>query len=154
MRFKLKKGLTSYDLIKYYSKGVKRKLMALNAFFSLVEHRLDIMLFRSNFATSMREARQFINHKHVLVNGGIISHTNYILENFDMVSLDHKVKKTILKKLLNISKLKVALYPPRYIYVDYTLLLSCIIFNPMNTQVPFPFSIDLKKWLGLAKHTL
>ena len=52
-------------------------------FLSIIEHRLDVILYRSNFAISMAHARQLIQHRHVLVNNIIVFSANYIVKNFD-----------------------------------------------------------------------
>jgi ribosomal protein S4 len=155
IKFKLIRGLGDQNIAKYRNKNIFKKLLALDAFFSLIEHRLDIMLFRSNFAETIKHARQLINHRHIYVNGYFVSHCGHILKNFDVVSLKNKKKYIIFKNLKkNLKKKRIAFYPPKYIYTDYSLMISMLIFNPKINQVPFPFKIDLGKWLGLAKHTL
>jgi len=153
LKFKLARGYTNKALLKYNSKNTVKKRLALNAFFSLVEHRLDVLLFRSNLVKTMQQARQFINHRHVFVNNIITTHTGFIVQNFDVINLSEKAIKLMRKYLLAILKKKnITLYPPRYIYVDYRLMRTSIISNPLLQEIPFPFKIDLRKWLGLAKY--
>ena len=76
-----------------------KKRLALNAFFSLVEHRLDVLLFRSNFVKTMQQARQYINHRHVLVNENVVTHSGFILKNFDVISLSPLIANYTNKKL-------------------------------------------------------
>jgi len=153
IKFKAARGYTNKALLKYHSSNSLKKRLALNAFFSLVEHRLDVMLFRSNLVQTMLQSRQFINHNHILVNQQIVSHSGYILNNFDVVSLSFSIELKMRKKLLqNLRKKNITLYSPKYIYSDYRLMRACIVSNPLVKQVPFPFKIDLRKWLGLAKY--
>lgn len=153
IKFKLIRGLGDQNIAKYRSKNIFKKVIALDAFFSLVEHRLDILVYRSNLSETIQQARQFINHGHITVNGKIVTHCGYMLKNFNIVGLTPNIQNTLFKKLqYNILYNRVILYPPKYIYVDYSLMKSMIIKNPITSKVPFPFKIDLSKWLGLAKH--
>eukprot|EP01113_Clastostelium_recurvatum_P015041 TRINITY_DN182_c0_g1_i4.p3 TRINITY_DN182_c0_g1~~TRINITY_DN182_c0_g1_i4.p3 ORF type:complete len:373 (-),score=-13.90 TRINITY_DN182_c0_g1_i4:7299-8417(-) len=153
LKFKAARGYTNKALLKYSSKNTLKKRLALNAFFSLVEHRLDVLLFRSNFVSTMLQARQWINHRHILVNEKTITHAGYMLKNFDIISISASMERfSRLKIISNLNKKRITLYPPKYVYVDYRLMRSALISNPLVSQVPFPFKIDLRKWLGLAKY--
>jgi len=149
LKFKTSRGLAERSLLKYYTNFDNKKLLALNAFFSLIEHRVDIVLLRSGLVKTIRQARQLLNHSHVLVNGTVLTHSNFILNNFDIVSLDYKFSN-IQNSFLKTNFLP--LYPPKYILADYRLMCAAIISDPTINLVPFPFKIDLRKWLGLAKH--
>lgn len=46
---------------------------------SLLDRRLQTMLFRKGMARSVSQARQFVSHKHVLVNGKVISSPGYLV---------------------------------------------------------------------------
>ncbi len=58
-----------------------------NKLAGLLELRLDNVLFRLNFAPSVRAARQMIGHEHVLVNGKMCSIGSRVLNEGDVVSL-------------------------------------------------------------------
>lgn len=55
--------------------------------FAVLEKRLDFALFRAMFASSVRQARQFILHGNVRVNGTKMKHPNYTLKPGDMFSV-------------------------------------------------------------------
>lgn len=155
LKFKLVRGLGDQNIAKYHNKKIYKKLLALDAFFSLIEHRLDVMLYRSNFAETIQQSRHFIKHNHVSVNGKIVSHSNHILKNFNIVSLNSALALKQFKKIkYNLKRKRVSLFPPKYIYCDYSLMKALLILNPKVSQVPFPFKIDLRKWLGLAKYLI
>ena len=67
--------------------------------FSAIEHRLDCILVRANFCTSINEARQMILHKQVLVNGVFQRAPSFLVNNFDYVSLAGKYKLKCRKQL-------------------------------------------------------
>jgi small subunit ribosomal protein S4 len=58
----------------------------------LLERRLDNVITRMGLAWSRRQARQYINHEHVKVNGEIISVPSYRIEEGDEVSLRDRMK--------------------------------------------------------------
>ncbi|AOA62984.1 37S ribosomal protein, mitochondrial [Komagataella phaffii CBS 7435] len=55
--------------------------------FAVLEKRLDVALFRAMFASSVRQARQYIIHKYVSVNGVVMRHPNYELKPGDVFSV-------------------------------------------------------------------
>ena len=58
----------------------------------LLESRLDNVVFRMGFARTRREARQVVDHKHVLVNGKCINIPSYLVKAGDVVEIKEKAK--------------------------------------------------------------
>ena len=56
------------------------------------ESRLDNVVFRSGFARTRREARQIVDHKHVLVNGKQVNIPSYLVKAGDVVEIKEKCK--------------------------------------------------------------
>ena len=56
----------------------------------LLESRLDNVMFRMGFARTRKEARQIVDHKHVLVNGKQVNIPSYLVKAGDVIS----IKKT------------------------------------------------------------
>ncbi|SCU85554.1 LADA_0D08218g1_1 [Lachancea dasiensis] len=85
--------------------------------FGVLEKRLDIAIFRAMFASSVRQARQFILHNNVFVNGVKISQPNYTLRPGDVFHVrPEKVlqglgaKKPSLLESLKIDKRQIAIW--------------------------------------------
>ena len=85
--------------------------------FAVLEKRLDFALFRAMFASSVRQARQFILHGNVRVNGVKIKHPSYTLKPGDMFSVKpDKVlealgaKKPSFQEALKIDKTQIVLW--------------------------------------------
>lgn len=70
-------------------------------FISLLERRLDIILYRSKFVKSIFEARQVINHGHILVNGSKVKAPGYILSISDVVQVDKNSWSFFSKNIFN-----------------------------------------------------
>lgn len=60
----------------------------------LLELRLDNVIFRLGYARTRREARQIVDHKHVLVNGKCVNIPSYIVKVGDVISIKEKAKST------------------------------------------------------------
>lgn len=56
----------------------------------LLERRLDNAIFRMGFASSRNQARQFVRHNHILVNGRKVNIPSYLVTPGDVVSLKEK----------------------------------------------------------------
>lgn len=62
-------------------------------FVGLLESRLDIVVYRANFVPTVFAARQFVNHKHVLVNGKSVNIPSYRLKVGDTVQVREKSRQ-------------------------------------------------------------
>jgi small subunit ribosomal protein S4 len=61
-------------------------------FIGLLERRLDAVVYRANFVPTVFAARQFVNHKHVKVNGKIINIPSYKVSAGDVIEIRDKSK--------------------------------------------------------------
>ena len=61
----------------------------------MLEQRLDNVVFRTNFASSRNQARQFVRHGHVLVNGKRVTIPSYQVRKGDVVQIAPKASKNI-----------------------------------------------------------
>ena len=60
----------------------------------LLESRLDNVVFRMGFARTRREARQIVDHKHVLVNGKCVNIPSYLVKAGDVIEIREKSKSS------------------------------------------------------------
>lgn len=80
-------------------------------FVGLLESRLDIVVYRANFVPTVFAARQFVNHKHVTVNGKIINIPSYKLKVGDVVQVREKSRKlTLVLEALQKSERDIPVY--------------------------------------------
>jgi small subunit ribosomal protein S4 len=61
----------------------------------MLESRLDNVVFRANFASSRNQARQFVRHGHILVNGRRVTIPSYQVRKDDVVQVTPKATKNI-----------------------------------------------------------
>lgn len=72
---------------KYYNKAARTKGVTGTVLLQLLERRLDNALFRAGFATTRKQARQIVNHGHVLVNGKKVDIPSYLCKVNDVISV-------------------------------------------------------------------
>ena len=68
------------------------------AFMRLLETRLDNLVYRLGFARTRRQARQLVNHGHVLVNCKKVDIPSYLVKINDLISLEEKAKSFAIVK--------------------------------------------------------
>lgn len=62
-------------------------------FVALLESRLDAIIYRANFVPTVFAARQFVNHKHITVNGKVVNIPSYRVKVGDIVQVKEKSRK-------------------------------------------------------------
>ncbi len=60
----------------------------------ILESRLDNVIFRLGFARTRKEARQIVDHKHVLVNGKAVNIPSYLVKAGDTIEIKEKNKSS------------------------------------------------------------
>lgn len=87
---------------KYYNKASKTKGVTGTVLLQLMESRLDNNVYRAGFATTRRQARQIVNHGHVLVNGKKVDIPSYLVKPGDVITVRAKSSdfvKTVMEPL-------------------------------------------------------
>ena len=85
-------GVLEEPFRNYYKKADQMKgLTGLNLM-TILESRLDNVIFRLGFARTRKEARQIVDHKHVLVNGKCVNIPSYLVKAGDVVEIREKNK--------------------------------------------------------------
>ncbi|KAF8028618.1 hypothetical protein BT93_E1298 [Corymbia citriodora subsp. variegata] len=74
-------GLTERQLLKYVRIAGKAKESTSQVLLQLLEMHLDNIVFRLSMASTIPQARQLVNHRHILVNGCIVDIPSYRLVN-------------------------------------------------------------------------
>ena len=78
----------------YYAKAKQMEGMTGENLMVLLESRLDSVVFRMGFARTRREARQIVDHKHVLVNGKQVNIPSYLIKAGDVIEIKESKKNT------------------------------------------------------------
>nr|YP_010697917.1 ribosomal protein S4 [Saraca dives]WCF76878.1 ribosomal protein S4 [Saraca dives] len=97
-------GLTERQMLKYVRIARKAKGSTGRVLLQLLEMRLDNILFRLGMASTIPQARQFVNHRHVLVNGRIVDIPSYRCKPQDIIKArDEQKSKTLIQNFLDSS---------------------------------------------------
>ena len=85
-------GVLEKPFRNYYKKAEKMPGMTGTNLMVMLESRLDNVIFRLGFARTRKEARQIVDHKHVLVNGKCVNIPSYLVKAGDVVEIKEKAK--------------------------------------------------------------
>ena len=85
-------GVLEKPFRNYYKKADLMKGQTGENLMVLLERRLDKIVFRLGFARTRREARQVVDHKHVLVNGKCVNVPSYLVKAGDVIEIREKSK--------------------------------------------------------------
>lgn len=125
----------------------QKKLKSEKLFLSFLKHferRLDVVLVRASFCSTIRFAQQIIKHKKVKVNNYVIRNKAYLLNPGDHI----KIRNCFKHQLNHICKDKAIQeyywpHPPKYLYINYKTLQ--IIFGTISQHDPsLLFNVNLK----------
>ena len=85
-------GVLEKPFRNYFAKAQKMNGMTGDNLMILLESRLDNVVFRMGFARTRKEARQIVDHKHVLVNGKQVNIPSYLVKAGDVIEIKEKNK--------------------------------------------------------------
>ena len=87
-------GVLEKPFRNYYAKASKMNGMVGTNLMILLETRLDNVVFRLGLARTRKEARQIVDHKHVLVNGKRVGIPSYLVKAGDVIEIREKSKSS------------------------------------------------------------
>ncbi|NSW88886.1 30S ribosomal protein S4 [bacterium] len=88
-------GLTEKQFRNNYIKAAKQSGVTGNNLISNLERRLDNVVYRLGMLSSRSEARQYVNHGHILVNGKKVDIASYIVSINDQIEVKEKIKENV-----------------------------------------------------------
>ena len=144
-------GLSEKQFFGYFKKAQKSKAgwTTWEKMLTLLELRLDNVIYRSGFARTRMQARQFVSHAHFTVNGIKVSVPSISLKVWDVIELRTKLKesplyKSLLEELEEFSKEnKGKVSNTKWIDVDIKKLKITVIAKPEKDD--FEQIIDIQK---------
>ena len=87
-------GVLEKPFRNYYKKADRMSGQTGENLMAMLEQRLDNVVFRMGFARTRREARQIVDHKHVLVNGKQVNIPSYLVKAGDVIEIKEKCKSS------------------------------------------------------------
>lgn len=105
----------------------------------LLERRLDAVIYRACFVPTVFAARQFVNHRHVTVNGKIINIPSYLVKEGDVIEIRDASKKI---PMVQISVESGEREVPDYIEADAKALKATFLRTPKLEEVPYAVQME------------
>ena len=125
----LEKQMRRYVKRAFNDKGVSGHVLL-----QLLESRLDNVVYRLGFATTIWAARQIVNHGHILVNGKRVNIPSYELKVGDVISLREKMRKN--QQILDAINYCPASMIPPYLSADRDNFSGSLASVPKRDEIP------------------
>ena len=129
-------GVLEKPFRNYYAKADRMKGMTGENLMVLLESRLDSVVYRMGFARTRREARQVVDHKHILVNGKQVNVPSYITKPGDVIEVREKSKS--LQRYKDILEVTAGRLTPEWMDVDVENLKGTIKNLPTRAMIDVP----------------
>ena len=122
-----------------YRKAIQKKGNTTENLVGFLESRLDTVVYRAKFATTVFSARQLINHGHIKVNGKKVNIPSYLVKAEDTIELRDKSKDIVTIVGALVSKEREV---PDYIQMDEKNKKATLIRIPKFSEVPYPVIME------------
>ena len=118
-----------------YLKAIKKRGNTTENLVGILESRLDTVVYRAKFATTVFSARQLINHGHIRVNDKKVNIPSYLVKSEDTIEIKNKSKEmTIILGALLSKEREI----PEYIQMDEKNKKAKLIRVPKFSEIPYP----------------
>ena len=139
-------GVLEKPFRNYYKKADRMKGMNGENLMIMLEMRLDSIIFRMGFARTRKEARQIVDHKHVLVNGKAVNIPSYQCSAGDVIEIRKKSKR--LQRYKDILEANNGKACPEWLDVEKDALKGTVKALPTREQIDLPVDAGLLVVLG------
>jgi small subunit ribosomal protein S4 len=85
-------GVLERQFRRYFAEAMRRKGNTGANLLTLLESRLDNVVYRMGFGSTRAEARQLVSHKSITVNGAVVNIASYLVKAGDTVAVREKAK--------------------------------------------------------------
>ena len=122
-----------------YLKAIQKKGNTSENLVGFLESRLDTIIYRAKFATTVFSSRQLINHNHIIVNGKKVNIPSYSVKTNDVIEVKNKSKDMafIAGSLVNKER-----EVPDYIQMDEKNKKAKLIRIPKFSEIPYPAMME------------
>ena len=86
-------GISEKQMNRTFQRAIKMQGVIGENFLNLLESRLDNVIYRSGVANTRRQARQFVNHGHILVNGKKVDIPSYTVQIGDKFEIKKRTQE-------------------------------------------------------------
>ena len=129
-------GVLEKPFHNYYEKADQMKGMTGENLMTMLESRLDNVIFRMGLARTRRESRQIVGHKFVTVNGKSVNIPSYLVKAGDVIEIREKSKG--LQRFKDIVEVTGGRLVPEWIDMDAENLKGVVKELPSRDQIDVP----------------
>jgi len=132
-------NITEKQFRRYYTEATKRKGDTSENLISILERRLDAVVYRMKFVPTVFASRQFVNHGHIQVNGKRVNIPSYMVKDGDVITVKEKSRQMPMVLLALESNEREV---PEYMDVNFNKMEGTYIRAPKLADVPYPAQME------------
>ena len=129
-------GVLEKPFRNYFEKAAQMKGMTGDNLMTILESRLDNVVFRLGLARTRKEARQIVDHKHVLVNGKQVNIPSYLIKAGDVIEIKEKSKS--MQRFKDIMEVTSGRLVPEWLEADQEALKGTVKNLPSREMIDVP----------------
>ena len=129
-------GVLEKPFHNYSEKADRMKGMTGTNLMTILESRLDNVVFRLGLARTRKEARQIVDHKHVLVNGKCVNIPSYLVKAGDTIEIKENAKSS--QRYKDILEVTAGRLVPEWLDVDQENLKGEVKELPTREMIDVP----------------
>ena len=142
--------LSDKRLLRYYKEAIQKEGNTAHILLEAIESRLDNIVYRMNFASTIFNAQQLVNHGHILVNGKKVDIRSFRVKPGMTISIKTKSQNIpLIKQTLESSPREV----PEYLSVDPKKFTGQMVVAPAFDQIALPLPINIALVCEFLAHT-
>ncbi len=129
-------GVLEKPFRNYYDKADQMKGMTGTNLMTILESRLDNVVFRLGFARTRREARQIVDHKFVTVNGKLVNIPSYLVKAGDVIEIKESRKNS--QRMKDVVEVAGGRLVPEWLDVDVEKMQGTVKELPSREMIDVP----------------
>ena len=129
-------GVLEKPFRNYYDRADRMKGQTGSNLMTILETRLDNVVFRMGFARTRREARQVVLHKFITVNGKVINIPSYLIKAGDVIEVKEAAKN--IQRFKDISEITAGRLVPEWLDVNKDNLSGTVKEFPSREVIDVP----------------
>lgn len=134
-------GVLEKQFRNYYKLAAHQKGSTGENLLTLLERRLDNVVYRMGFASTRAEARQLVSHKAIMVNDQVVNIASFLVKAGDVVSVRQKSRtQGRIQAALGLSEQRA---PCTWISVESETFKGTFVTLPTSSDLPADFNISL-----------
>lgn len=142
--------LSEKQLVSYYKKAARLEGNTAEHFVQMLECRLDNIVYRLKFASTIFGAQQLVSHGHILVDGKKVDIRSFIVQPGQVISVKEKSRKI---KVIGDSLEGSARSVPDYLSADKEHFSGQLLAKPTQEQLPWPIEISVPVICDFLAHS-